>query len=307
MSKVYEIVQKRVLERLEEAIKNGENFNWIKPWGSLGMPKNFVSKKAYSGINLLLLPMGGYYLTMKQINELGGKVIKGSKAFQVYFWSYIEPKGKVMTKEAQEEANAISEDGKEVKKIPIFKYYNVFHQSQIEGIEFPANVDKEHELNLNAEEIVNLYNNEVRINVVKGGDEAYYSSLRDEIVIPHNSQFFNVNEYYSAVLHEMVHSTGHKDRLNRLAPNFKFGDDNYSKEELVAEIGSSMLRAYCGILDNKADNNSIAYLKGWYSKIKNGNVNDITYASQQAQKAMNFILEKVEEFKANTEVEDIAI
>lgn len=305
MSKVYDIVQKRVLGRLEEAIKSGEKFEWIKPWKGAGVPMNFVSKKAYKGINLLLLPMGGYYLTMKQVNELGGKVKDGSKAFQVYFWTYIDPKGKSMTKEATEEAKAVSENEKEAKKIPIFKYYNVFHQSQIEGIEFPTTVNEEHKLNLNAEEVINYFNYEVKINVVQGSDRAFYSPSRDIISVPHNSQFINVNEYYSAVLHEMIHSTGHSSRLDRLAPNFKFGDDDYSKEELVAEIGSSMLRAYLGIMDDSADNNSIAYLKGWYEKIKNGNANEITYASQQAQKAMNFILEKVEELKANDKAEEL--
>lgn len=307
MSKVYDIVQKRILERLEDAIQSGENFSWVKPWGGYGVPMNFVSKKPYSGINLLLLPMGGYYLTMKQVKELKGNVKKGSKAHCVYFWTYVEPKGKSISKEEREEACAVSEYSKDSKKVPVFKYYNVFHQSQIEGIEFPAIVREEHELNLNAEEIVSFYDSEVKINAVKGSNDAYYSPLRDEIVVPHNSQFINVNEYYSAVLHEMIHSTGHKDRLNRIAPNFKFGDESYSKEELVAEIGSSMLRAYCGILDDKADDNSIAYLKGWYLKIKEGNVNDITYASQQAQKAMNFIIEKVEEIKNNSMIETIAI
>lgn len=299
MSKVYEIVQKRVLERLEEAIRNGEKFEWIKPWNGAGVPKNFITKKPYRGINLLLLPMGGYYLTMKQINELGGKVIKGSKANSVYFWTYIDPKGKAVDKETSTEALAVSEDESQAKKIPVFKYYNVFHQSQIEGIDFGDVVEEEHELNLNAEEIVNYFNLEVKINAIKGSNQAYYMPVKDEIVVPHNSQFLNVNEYYSTVLHEMIHSTGHVDRLNRFAPNFKFGDDDYSKEELVAEIGSSMLRAYLGICDDNADNNSVAYLKGWYDRIKNGDVNEITYASQQAQKAMNFILEKVEEFKAN--------
>lgn len=305
MSKVYDIVQKRVLERLEEAIESGEKFEWIKPWKGAGVPMNFVSKKEYKGINLLLLPMGGYYLTMKQVNELGGKVIEGSKAFQVYFWTYVDPKGKTITKEVTEEAEVVSENEKQAKKIPIFKYYNVFHQSQIEGIEFPTTANEDHELNLNAEEIINYYNYEVKINVVQGSDRAFYSPLRDMISVPHNSQFVNVNEYYSAVLHEMIHSTGHNSRLNRLAPNFKFGDDDYSKEELVAEIGSSMLRAYLGIMDDSADNNSIAYLKGWYEAIKNGNANEITYASQQAQKAMNFILEKVEELKTNDKSEEL--
>lgn len=294
MSKVYEIVQKRVLERLEESIKGNKKFEWVKPWKGSGVPMNFVTKKPYRGINLILLPMGGYYLTMKQINELGGKVIDGQKANMVCYWTYIKPKGKDISKKAEEEAVAISEDDTTIKKIPVFKYYNVFHQSQIEGIDFPQVMNEEHELDLNSEEMFVYYGKEVKINVLKGIDKAYYSPSKDEIVVPHNSQFLNVNDYYGTIMHEMIHSTGHKSRLNRIASTFKFGDDNYSKEELVAEIGSSILRAYMGILDDSVDNNSIAYLKGWYEQIKNGEINEITYASQQAQKAVNFILEKTQ-------------
>lgn len=300
MSKVYEIVQKRILERLEEAIKNNEKFQWIKPWKSYGIPTNFVTKKAYRGINLLLLPMGGYYLTMKQINDLGGKVIKGSKAYQVYFWTYITPEGKEVSEESKNEAEIVAETISDARKIPVFKYYNVFHQSQIEGIEFPEmEKGEEHELNMSAEELISYYGQELPINIIKGSDRAYYSSYEDKIVVPHCSQFKNINEYYMSILHEIIHSTGSSKRLKRFSENETkvFGDDKYSKEELVAEIGASMLKAYLGIEDESTDNNSIAYLKGWYNQIKNGNVNDITYSSQQAQKAMNYIIEKVEELK----------
>ena len=290
MSKVYKIVQERILERLENAINSGEKFTWVKPWNGLSAPQNFDSKKAYSGINLLLLPMGGYYLTMKQINSLGGKVIKGSKPFPVVYWSFIESN----KSEVSEEAEALGE----TKKVPIFKYYNVFHQSQVSGIEFPSvDVMTDEVVNNKAEELVELYSSIVSINEVQGSNEAYYTPTHDGIYLPKHTQFESKNKFYATAFHEMIHSTGHKTRLDRFKEGTKFGSEIYSKEELVAEIGASMLLAHCGIEDENIQNNSIAYLKGWYEQIKTGNVNEITIASQQAQKAFNFIVEKVDEIK----------
>lgn len=295
MSKVYKIVQERILERLEEAINSGEKFTWVKPWNGLSAPQNFVSKKEYSGINLLLLPMGGYYLTMKQVSSLGGKVIKGSKSFPVVYWSFIDGK----KDEFSEEGDVLGE----TKKVPVFKYYNVFHQSQITGIEFPSfEVMTDEVVNNKAEELVELYKSIVSINEVEGSNEAYYTPTRDGIYLPKYNQFKSKNEFYATAFHEMIHSTGHETRLDRFKEGTKFGSEVYSKEELVAEIGASMLMAHCGIDDETVQNNSIAYLKAWYNQIKNGNANEITFASQQAQKAFNFIVEKVEEIK-NSEID----
>ena len=94
----------------------------------------------------------------------------------------------------------------------------------------------------------------------------------------------------------MIHSTGHKSRLDRLASNFSFGDHNYSKEELVAEIGSSMLCAEFNIETKGTIQNSTAYLYGWLSAIKQ-DITLITNAAQAAQKACDYILEKVGYFE----------
>lgn len=286
---VYEIVRKNILERLEEAINNNIEFQWVKPWKGNGIPRNFKTKKPYSGINLLILPKGGYYLTMKQVNEMKGHVKKGGKSYPICFWTYVEKKD-------TEDENKNEIEGKDGKKYyPIFKYYRVFHQSDIEGINFPEITNENHTLDTSCEELIDKYSEEVKINVVKGSENAFYSPKLDSITVPDNSQFKDVNEYYSTVFHEMVHSTGHKTRLDRFTPDTSFGDTSYSKEELVAEIGSSILRAYFNIKSVACDTNSIAYLKGWYDQIKNGKVTEITSAAQQAQKAVNFIVNKVEE------------
>lgn len=297
---VYEIVRTNILKKIEEAIKNGETFHWVKPWKGYGFPMNFVSKKKYRGINLLLLPMGGYYMTMKQVQEKGGKVKKGSKAFNVYFWSYVNSKKEDTTKNPTENAETEYENKDkniekrtDKKKRCVFKYYKVFHQSQILGIEFPKPEKNEHELDMASENFIKEYNRIVPINIVDGSDRAYYSPSQDIISVPSNTQFENINRYYSTILHEMIHSTGHSSRLDRFEPSTTFGDSSYSKEELIAEIGSSMLRVYLGIECEECDKNSIAYLQSWYNHIKDSDVGEITFASQQAQKAMDFIINSI--------------
>ena len=281
---VYEIVQQNILKKLEDAIKNNLDFQWVKPWKGGIMPTNYISKKPYRGINLLLLEEGGYYLTYKQVKQLKGKVKKGAKKLPVVYWNFlkVEPSD-------EEEVDESEIAGDKNTKV-IFKYYSVFHQNDIEGIDFPHIEEYSHELDEDstAYKLVEGYKEVVPINECPGSNRAYYRPSTDSISIPSLSQFKSKPEYYSTVFHEMVHSTGHESRLNRDFNN-SFGDSEYSKEELVAEIGSALLRAYSGIEDNNTDNNSIAYLKGWYNSIKNAKPSFITSCAQQAQKAMNFI------------------
>lgn len=283
---VYEIVQQNILKKLEDAINNNTDFQWVKPWKGGIMPTNFKSKKRYNGINLLLLEEGGYYLTYKQVVELKGRVKKGAKKLPVVYWNFLNSKPSNSTEEEESEMA-----GNKKSKV-IFKYYSVFHQSDIEGIDFPTVEEYSHEVDNDsiAHNLIEGYKNIVPINECSGSNRAYYSPSRDIISVPSLSQFKNKAEYYSTVFHEMVHSTGHESRLNRDLKN-SFGDDDYSKEELVAEIGSALLRAYSNIEDNKADDNSIAYLKSWYNQIKDAKPSFITSCAQQAQKAMNFIVE----------------
>lgn len=287
MNKVYEIVQKNILSRLEDAIKNNEPFQWIKPWNGMS-PTNFKTKKPYSGINLLLLDQGGYYLTFNQVKELGGYVKKGSKQKMIVFWNF--KKVDNLSEEEAHESSQVSYDNAKTKVV--FRYYNVFHQSDIEGIDFNANEITHSTVNLDAEYIISNYSNIVPIVPIENSDKAFYRPDIDQIQVPCSSQFINIDEYYSTIFHEMTHSTGHETRLNRNILN-KFGSEKYSKEELVAEIGASLIRALVGINDTCCDDNSIAYLKGWVSHLKSTAPTEISYAAQQAQKAVNYILQSI--------------
>ena len=120
MSKaIYEMVTKRIIEQLESGV-----IPWHKPWsGTKSGAYNRVTKKSYSLLNQMILQHSGEYATFKQWSDLGGKVRKGEKSEIIVFWK-VYPK---------EQTNADGE--KEVINIPILKYINVFHISQIDGIE----------------------------------------------------------------------------------------------------------------------------------------------------------------------------
>ena len=112
--------------------------------------------------------------------------------------------------------------------------------------------------------------------------------MQDKIVLPLKTQFKSNFEYYSTTFHEIAHSTGHKNRLNRI--NFyKTDDASYAYEELVAEIASAQLMHMTQTEQNKTFNNSVAYIKSWVSHLKNDN-NMILKASKQAEKAVNLIM-----------------
>ncbi|MFB4165629.1 zincin-like metallopeptidase domain-containing protein [Alteribacillus sp. JSM 102045] len=109
--------------------------------------------------------------------------------------------------------------------------------------------------------------------------------------VPPKSEFEDINKYYSTLFHEMIHSTGHQSRLERagITETTHFGSKTYSKEELIAELGASML---CGItgIDNTTIDNSASYIHSWLQVLK-GDKRLIIQASQQAQKAVQHILE----------------
>ncbi len=280
MSKsVYEMVTDRIINQLEQGV-----IPWQKPWtGVRSGAYNRISKKSYSLLNQMLLQHDGEYATFKQWQDLGGHVRKGEKSEIVCFWK-IQP--------VEEE----HEDGtKEVKQIPLLRYFNVFHISQVDGVE-PLQADELDDIEPieKADQILGDYWLRENITVEHvASDDAYYSPRRDLIRLPLFEQFTDANEYYSTAFHESVHSTMKESRCNRAEDRkgklVAFGSEEYSKEELVAEIGSASLLNIIGIETNKSFRNSSAYIQGWLSKLRN-DVKFIVSASNKAEKAVKYIL-----------------
>lgn len=276
---VYELVTNRIIEQLENNI-----IPWEKPWsGTIDGAFNRVSKKPYSILNQMLLKYDGEYASFKQWKDLSGHIRKGEKSEMVVFWKMYPIKEK-------------QDDGTEIiKTIPLLKYINVFHISQVDGVE-PLKQKVTHDIEPidKAEKILNDYWNRENITIehVKG-DKAFYSPMFDKIQLPLFEQFKSSEEYYSTATHESVHSTMKTSRCNRQEDRkgkvVSFGSEEYSKEELVAEIGSAQLMNIVGIETTKSFRNSTAYIQSWLKVLRNDN-KFIVSASSKAEKAVNYIL-----------------
>lgn len=276
---VYELVTNRIIEQLENNI-----VPWEKPWsGTIDGAFNRVSKKPYSILNQMLLKYNGEYATFKQWQELGGHIRKAEKSEIIVFWKMYPIKEK-------------QDDGTEIiKTIPLLKYINVFHISQVDGVE-PLKQKVTHDIEPidKAEKILNDYWNRENITIehVKG-DKAFYSPMFDKIQLPLFEQFKQSEEYYSTAFHESVHSTMKTSRCNRQEDRkgkvVSFGSEEYSKEELVAEVGSAQLMNIVGIETTKSFRNSTAYIQSWLKVLRNDN-KFIVSASSKAEKAVNYIL-----------------
>lgn len=273
---VYQMVTNRIIEELEKGV-----IPWEKPWtGIRSGAFNRVSKKPYSLLNQMLLKHTGEYATFKQWQNLGGRIKKGAKSEIVVFW-------KILQVEEEKENGE-----KENKNVPVLRYFNVFHISQVDGVE-PLEIPfSDVEPIEDADKVIKDYLDREHIDFEEcASDKAYYSPSRDCVVVPKKEQYKFINEYYSTTFHELVHSTGHKSRLDRLATgvNAAFGSETYSKEELVAEIGSANIMNLLEIETTKTFRNTVGYIQSWLSVLKNDN-KFIVSAASKAEKAVNLIL-----------------
>jgi len=277
--KVYEIITDRITEKLEQGC-----VPWHQPWaGNSEYPKNLITKKEYRGINVFMLACAGFtspfWASYKQIKELGGAVNKGKKGWPVVFWKFMD-----------------EDDSEENKKhIPLLRYYTVFNIDQTSGIDekkIPETAAKYNEMEKLAQcEAVVLampQRPEITYNDQRG---ASYTHSKDRVNMPQMEAFDGAEEYYSTLFHELTHSTGHESRLNRkgiISGTAAFGTKEYSKEELIAEMGAAFLCGHCQI-DNKTIDNSAAYIKSWLKQLKD-DPKMVILAAAQAQKAADFIL-----------------
>ncbi len=290
----------RVTNMILEALNKGE-IPWKRPW-QVDTPKNLITKREYRGINRLLLSMAGFsspwFLSFLQAKHLGGKVKQGEKGNLVVFYGEVEVVDKkkpveavaVTGKEIEETETEMAEKATEKRVKKILRYSYVFN---IEQCELPERVTKtlqKEETKQNdpikaCEEIIAGMPNPPRISF--GHNQACYSPVLDIVEMPICEKFISSEFFYSTLFHELTHSTGHQKRLARDLSNF-FGSEKYSKEELVAEIGSSFLCNQTGIAE-KVFNNSVAYIQGWAEVLKKDK-KLILEAASSAQKAVDYIL-----------------
>jgi len=277
-TQIYAAITEKIIANLETA------GSWKKLW-QIPSPVS-LNGHYYRGINRLILSSDPFksrvYGTFQQIRANGGKVRKGEKATVVVFWKMSVNK---------------DEATQETKRMFLLRYFHVFNTDQADFDEQGhAKIDqlqslveeKHNESHVDAEQIIIGYQNKPDIHFSDKDDRAYYSPVADMISIPMMKYFVNPSEFYKTLYHECVHSVGHPKRLNRfdLISN-RFGDEPYSKEELVAELGSSYLAEIAHLELNIR--NSAAYISGWASKLRD-NQKWILWAASRAEKAADYIL-----------------
>ncbi|MBZ5643710.1 MAG: ssDNA-binding domain-containing protein [Acidobacteriia bacterium] len=276
MATAYEIVTESIIKQLESGVAP-----WRKPWRT-ELPANLVSKKEYRGINIFLLASQGYgsryWVTYHQAQTVGGSVKKGEHGSKVVLWKIDECRKE--NKETGETEN---------RKSILLRYYNVFNLEQCDGIKSPEPSRFIHPIK-ECERIIKSMPNLPRF---VRDSRAFYRPSNDSVGMPSRWAFDSVEGYYSTLFHELTHSTGHFSRVGRegIMDHNPFGSEDYSKEELVAEMGAAMLCGVAGIESETLDN-SAAYLQSWINRLRS-DARLIVSAASQAQKASDYILARI--------------
>ena len=251
---------RKFADRVIEQIRQG-TAPWQKPWapGERVLPANVDTDRSYRGGNSLHLAAvqqeRGYgdvrWGTYRQIQARGGQVRKGETGTRIL--SFQDHKRTQVTDERGRPRR--DGEGKRVYryerlKAPFVRQYTVFNAEQADGLPARSTPTPEPLWKTHQEAERVLEDGGVPIRHV-AGDRAFYNLNRDEVVLPERGQFPSANHYYQTALHELGHSTGHPERMNRetLVEGIKtgFGSPDYAKEELRAEISAMMTGERVGV------------------------------------------------------------
>lgn len=286
---LYDDVTQVIICQLEAGV-----FPWVQPWSAttagVGLPRNAISGRPYSGINVLILWSavieGGYssqdWLTFRQALAAGGCVRKGERGRTVFYADRFTPQ----SDKAQAHEQGDGEDDAS-RSIPFLKRFTVFNVAQCEGLpeQFVAEAQPlpERQPHQEAEALIAASGADFRI----GGGEAFYVPALDFVQVPPQPVFTHQIDYYRTALHELGHWTGHRTRLDRDQTG-GFGSAAYAREELCAELASAFLCAALGIVPTvrHAD-----YLANWRAVLRADN-RAIFKAASAASKAADFLLSR---------------
>ena len=280
---IYDEVTARVIAEMEQG-----RLPWVKPWTesgvSLGLPRSAATRKPYSGINILILwdaaMTHGYaaqeWLTLRQCNELGGRIRKGEHGTVACYADSFIPKA---------ERERAAQDGDDPNRVSFLKRFILFNVEQCDGlpahIVLPSAPHPTGDIWAQADSFAAATGAAIR----EGGGEACYNSTDDFIRIPPAASFISAEDYGATLYHELGHWTAHPSRLNRDLHN-RYGSTAYAREELIAELTSAFLCAGFGIVPKvrHAD-----YLAHWLAILKEDS-RAIFHAASQASKASDFLL-----------------
>lgn len=274
-------------KKVVELVLNN-NAPWVRPWGAKqakGLPVNALTGKPYRGCNIMFLLATPFasrgWLTFKQVSSVGGKVKRGSRATDIFFFTSIE---------VEKTDKATGE--KVLVDVPCLRNYKVFNLEQCEipeGAHLKYRPEDSTE-NLNADDSGIFDECEQLLNLAvwyENDTKAYYIPSRDEIHLPNRRTFSSLSGFWGTAMHELSHWTGHESRLNRDMCH-SFGSQKYAREELIAEVSSWLLAVTLGTPHEPQ--NSAAYLASWVKDFKD-KPREIYSAISQAQKVVDYLLE----------------
>jgi len=281
---VYARVTEKIIADLQRGVRP-----WVKPWSGghtatrVTLPVRH-NDQPYRGINVLLLWSEaidkGYtsskWMTYRQAAELGGQVRRGESGCHVVYANATSTK-------------VIDADGSiSQRDVYLLRSYTVFNTDQIDGLLSlsPDTGDRTRRplaLIGAAERFFTATGARIR----HGGNQAYYAEGADVIQLPHPEAFKDAESYAATKTHELTHWTKHGSRLNRDFGRKHFGDEGYSREELVAELGAAFLCATLGIALEPRDDHA-AYIGHWL-KVLQGDNRAIFSAAAHAQRAVDFL------------------
>lgn len=282
---LYDEVTARIIAELEAG-----RTPWVQPWGTpdakagLGLPKNALTGRAYSGVNILILwhhvVRAGFatqtWLTFRQAQEMGGHVMQGERGVTACHAATFIPKA---------ERERAAKDGDDAERVPFLKRFTLFNVEQCEGLPEDAYEGAtplpEDEIVPHAEHLIEATGADFRV----GGTKAFYVPSQDFIRVPPQPAFFEQVNYYRTCFHELGHWTGHDSRCARDLSH-SFGSKPYAREELVAELASAFICASLGITPTVRHTD---YIGSWLEVLKEDN-RAIFRAASQASKAADFIL-----------------
>lgn len=283
-SKIYQMVTEQIIRQLETV----DPKDFKKPWFCVGHSPVNLRGSAYRGINHVLLSYSGHdsniWGTFNQWKERECAVRKGERSQIVVLWKFF--------KEADENGEATDKTG-----AVMLRYFRVFNSEQVDG-EAARNAEqkfsnklKDHDPIAEAQSFVDGYLAHERLPVRASDVACYAGGVREHIAMPELGQFRSPAHYYGVFAHEITHSTGSAGRLNRDLTG-RFGDQAYSFEELVAELGSAMICGALGVEQTPRPDHA-AYIKGWLDNLR-GDPKFIISAASHAQKAADYALQSAE-------------
>ena len=310
-------VRDEFAEKFISLLESAEPLAWTKGWRTnpCTMAVNGGTGRRYNGINRLILKLECWdkgwndnrFYTFHQISQMENcQVKKGEHASKVEYWMAFDKKEKKSLRldeyrKLLKDDPTRSED--EFQLYPKTAY--VFNAEQIIGIE-PLTKQEHGEIEIDelSEMFIDTLSENMGVNLVHGGNRAFFSPTLNCIHIPKKDDFISAEEYYGTALHEFAHATGVANHLNRNMESYYSNPAEYSIEELRAEISSTYLCAELGLeMPQSVVDNHMAYVQSWLSKIKE-NPNVLFSVIKDAEQITDYLLDigRIDELREKVSV-----